>query len=64
MLAPIPAANFESKHRCLLSRFYGMMFMNELINTVRACGLIAGGVSVIVGVDCGVECGVRGTCMV
>ena len=24
MLAPIPAANFESKHRCLLSRFYGM----------------------------------------
>ena len=23
MLAPIPAANFESKHRCLLSRFYG-----------------------------------------
>ena len=26
MLAPIPAANFESKHRCLLSRFYGICF--------------------------------------
>ena len=30
MLAPIPAANFESKHRCLLSRFYG-------ISTACAC---------------------------
>ena len=24
MLEPIAAANFESKHRCLLSRFYGI----------------------------------------